>query len=248
MVLRDFIAKNKSEEEIIYYLLDAQDWYCIINKKNGKLNYKRYKTGFLTYIKCAVVYVDEEEISKSRIKNKDLAFYAVAPKPAIVYLIKSLEESNLDGVMFNDHYFMSLEELYEIYGHYLYKYLEHSVDFLKDIKDKNVKKLHYTRLFLMLPSFYILKFKSDDSFAAEKRQGKNNEIANTIFVFSSRNKAEKFIKEKNLDLEGITCDLIKDYKSFADVCKNLYNYILIDSNYFVSLNELLAVEKQVFSK
>lgn len=248
MVLREYLEENKGNEKNIFYLLDASEWHCLINKKNGKIYAKRYKTGLFTGIKCAVVYVDEDEITKATFKSKDLALYVLPPKPALSYLISSLEDNNIDGVMFNDYYFMSLEEIWAIYGQQLYNYFDNTVDIIKEIKDKTTRKAQYIRLFLMLPSFYVLSFQDDESYAMEKRQGRQGEVANTIFVFSSRNRAEKFIKDKSLDLEGISYSCVKNYKSIVDITKDMYNYLLIDEDYFVSVDEVLAVEKKVFSE
>lgn len=245
MVLKDYLEQNKGNLKNSFYLLDAADWYCLINPDNNTLYYKKIKTGFLSKIKCAIVYVDEEELKKDKKDYKDLSLYIAPPKSALRYLINEMEENEIDGIMFNGHYFLSLEEIWETYNERMYDYFKDTLEIIKDLEDKTKKTIQYIRAFLMLPSMFTICFENDNSYAIERKTGYKGEVANTIYLFNSKKETEKFIKTMNLKNQGIIPQCCKNYSSVKDIVKDSYNYATIDGKHFVKISDLISIEKKI---
>ena len=171
--------------------------------------------------------------------------YPGTPTAAIKYLIRALEEQKVDGVKFNNYYFVPLEELWAIHTSLLYKYYEdRTTNCIEETDSKEIRRTIHAKAFAMLPSFYILSFSDDNTYAVEKRVI-NCEEANTIFVFSSLEKANNYINKNMLYKDGIVATHIKNFDSIEEICKNIYNYLVIDGEYVTNIEELIKIEEGI---
>lgn len=212
MSLKEFI-KEHNREEVAYYLLDATTW-AYFSSQEGNPHIVNHKTTFFNKKKVLLVFVNnEEEDLRERYKQaynaeNTLDYVEMRPKPALEYIIECIGSIDLDGVLFNGCYFLSFQNLIDMYKHHLPKYCSKNFKEAMKITDSSMQTYQYLKAFIYSPVLYFIRDKATEKFVyvitnLDKVLNKEQEPIIASPIFSSSAKAKEFafaFKLKNVQI------------------------------------------------
>lgn len=201
MSLKEFVSEH-NKDEVAYYLLDASTW-AYYSTENSNPHIVNHKTTFFNKKKVILVFINnEEETLKERYLktygiNNNIDYVEMRPKPALEYLIECIGTIDLDGVLFNGCYFLSFQDLINLYKHHLPKYTERLFKKAISTVDSSMQTYQYMKSFIYCPIIYFIRDKISEKYIyvitnLEKTITKEQEPIIASPIFSSSAKAKEF--------------------------------------------------------